>query len=190
MMRCGKDIFVQLSMTCNDAGIEWLRRELEPHGLRVHRVRFPYDLAPSHLDCTFVPLRPGLVLTNPERPILEEDAELFRANGWRFIDAPQPTNPIRPWASQSSKWLSMNVLSVSPTCVVAEEQEVALHEVLEAEGFEVIKVPFRAVYEFGGGLHCATWEILRADVAEDFFPIRDTEEMKHLQGRVIQRKSP
>ena len=72
MMRCGKDIFVQLSMTCNDAGIEWLRRELEPHGLRVHRVRFPYDLAPSHLDCTFVPLRPGLVLTNPERPILEE----------------------------------------------------------------------------------------------------------------------
>ena len=110
MMRCGKDIFVQLSMTCNNAGIEWLRRELEPHGLRVHRVRFPYDLAPSHLDCTFVPLRPGLVLTNPERPILEEDAAIFRANGWRFIDAPQPTNPIRPWASQSSKWLSMNVL--------------------------------------------------------------------------------
>ena len=171
MMRCGKDIFVQLSMTCNNAGIEWLRRELEPHGLRVHRVRFPYDLAPSHLDCTFVPLRPGLVLTNPERPILEEDAAIFRANGWRFIDAPQPTNPIRPWASQSSKWLSMNVLSVSPTCVVAEEQEVALHELLEAEGFEVIKVPFRAVYEFGGGLHCATWEILRDDAAEDFFPI-------------------
>ena len=67
MMRCGKDIFVQLSMTCNDAGIEWLRRELEPHGLRVHRVRFPYDLAPSHLDCTFVPLRPEVLPEERER---------------------------------------------------------------------------------------------------------------------------
>merc|ERR1712187_194018 len=51
--RCGKDIFVQLSKTCNRAGIEWLRKELSPHGFRVHVVRFPYDLAPSHLDCTF-----------------------------------------------------------------------------------------------------------------------------------------
>jgi len=172
MMRVGKDVFVQLSMTCNNAGIEWLRRELAPHGLNVHRVRFPYDLAPSHLDCTFVPLRPGLVLTNSERPILEEDAKIFRENGWRFIDAPQPNNPARPWASQSSKWLSMNVLSVSENVIVAEEQETALHELLESEGFEVIKVPFRAVYEFGGGLHCATWDTLREDAKEDFFPVR------------------
>ena len=170
IMRCGKDLFVQLSMTCNQAGIDWLSRELEPQGFRVHRVRFPYDLAPSHLDCTFVPLKPGLVLTNPERPILEEDAAIFRANGWRFVDAPQPDNPSRPWASQSSKWLSMNVLSISPTCVVAEEQETSLHTLLESEGFEVIKVPFRAVYEFGGGLHCATWDTLRDDDMDDFFP--------------------
>lgn len=172
MMRVGKDVFVQLSTTCNDAGIEWLRRELAPHGINVHRVRFPYDLAPSHLDCTFVPLRPGLVLTNSERPILKEDAAIFKANGWRFIDAPQPNNPSRPWASQSSKWLSMNVLSVSENVIVAEEQETSLHELLESEGFEVIKVPFRAVYEFGGGLHCATWDTLREDSKEDFFPVR------------------
>lgn len=133
IMRCGKDLFVQLSMTCNNAGIDWLRRELAPHGMRVHRVRFPYDLAPSHLDCTFVPLRPGLVLTNPERPILPEDARIFHENGWRFLEAPQPNNPSRPWASQSSKWLSMNVLSLSPSCVVAEEQEVDLHTLLESE---------------------------------------------------------
>ena len=77
------------------------------------------------------------MLTNPERPILEEDAQLFRANGWRFIDAPQPNNPSRPWASQSSKWLSMNVLSLSEEVVVAEEQETSLHALLESEGFEV-----------------------------------------------------
>ena len=169
MMRFGKDVFVQLSMTANRAGIEWLQRELAPHGIRVHMIRFPYDLAPSHLDCTFVPLRPGLVLTNPERPIEPEDAAAFRAAGWRFIDAPQPNNPVRPYASQSSKWLSMNVLSLSPTVVVAEEQEHSLHKLLESEGFEVIKVPFRAVYEFGGGLHCATWDIKRDDTMDDLF---------------------
>ena len=93
----GKDIFMQLSMTCNQSGIAWLKKELAPHGFRVHTVRFPYDLAPSHLDCTFVPLRPGLVLVNPERPIMEEDAKIFKDNGWRFLDAPLPKNPVRPW---------------------------------------------------------------------------------------------
>jgi glycine amidinotransferase len=170
IMRCGKDLFMQLSMTCNKAGIEWLRKELYPHGFRVHMVRFPYDLAPSHLDCSFVPLRPGLVLTNPERPIYEEDAKLFKDNGWRFVDAPLPKNPIRPWASQSSKWLSMNVLSIGPETVVVEEQETPMHELLESEGFEVVKVPFRDVYEFGGGLHCATWDLTRDDAQDDFFP--------------------
>lgn len=42
IMRCGQDLFVQLSMTCNQAGIEWLRRELSPLGMRIHTVRFPY----------------------------------------------------------------------------------------------------------------------------------------------------
>lgn len=168
--RCGKDIFVQLSMTCNRAGIDWLRKELAPHGFRTHMVRIPYDLAPSHLDCTFVPLRPGLVLTNPERPCMEEDLKIFKDNGWRFIEAPQPVNPIRPWASQSSKWLSMNVLVIGPDVVVVEEEETEMKALLESESFEVISVPFRDVYEFGGGLHCATWDIERDDAFEDFFP--------------------
>lgn len=168
--RCGKDIFVQLSMTCNRAGIEWLRRELSPHGIRVHMVRFPYDLAPSHLDCTFVPLRPGLVLTNPDRPCMEEDLKLLRKNGWRFIEAPPPVNSVRPWASQSSKWLSMNVLVIGPHTVVVEAEETSMKQLLENEGFEVISVPFRDVYEFGGGLHCATWDIERDDRMDDFFP--------------------
>eukprot|EP00548_Thalassiothrix_antarctica_P013169 CAMPEP_0194169460 /NCGR_PEP_ID=MMETSP0154-20130528/4122_1 /TAXON_ID=1049557 /ORGANISM="Thalassiothrix antarctica, Strain L6-D1" /LENGTH=605 /DNA_ID=CAMNT_0038880849 /DNA_START=42 /DNA_END=1859 /DNA_ORIENTATION=- len=169
MTKLGQDIFVQLSMTTNKAGIEWLSRELKPQGIRVHTLRFPYDLAPSHIDCTFVPLRPGLILTNPDRPIAKKDAECFRKAGWRFIDAPEPNNAVRPAFSQSSKWLSMNVLSISPTCVVVEEQETNLQALLEKEGFDIITVPFRAVYEFGGGLHCSTWDIRREDRCEDFF---------------------
>lgn len=170
IMRAGKDIFVQLSMTCNQSGISWLKRELAPHGIRVHTIKFPYDLAPSHLDCTFQLLRPGLVLTNPERPIATEDAGIFKRNGWEFVDAPQPNVTERPLFSQSSKWLSMNILPLGRNKIVVEEQEVSTQGLLRSLGFQVIAVPFRNVYEFGGSLHCATWDISRTDTLEDYFP--------------------
>ena len=36
-------------------------------------------------------------------------------------------------------------------------------------GFEVIPVPFRDAYPFGGGLHCATGDVLRRGECEDYF---------------------
>jgi glycine amidinotransferase len=169
--RFGRDIFIQESMTSNRRGIEWLRRHLEPQGLRVHAVHFPLDYFPSHIDCTFVPLRPGLILTNPERPLREGEEALFVKNGWEFIPAPHPgyTNDDMPAFCQSSMWLAMNVLSLSPSKVVVEEREMALKQLLEKLDFEVIPVPFRNVYEFGGSLHCATWDIRRAGNCEDYF---------------------
>lgn len=172
MTRMGRDIFVQESMTTNRAGIDWLRRELEPRGLRVHSVHFPLDFFPSHIDCTFVPLRPGLVLTNPARPLATGERDFFQINGWRFLDAPPPRfgNDEMPRYSQSSHWLSMNVLSLSPDVVVCEEAEEDLQTLLRGVGFEVIPVPFRHVYEFGGSLHCATWDIRRRGECADYFP--------------------
>jgi glycine amidinotransferase len=172
--RVGKDIFVQKSMTTNDAGIAWIKKTFPE--LRVHPCHFPYDLYPSHIDCTFVPLRPptsgsdGLVLINPERPPLASESKIWLENGWKFINAPKPAQSDRPSFSQSSAWLSMNILSLSTKCVVAEENETELHRLLESYGFDVITVPFRHVYEFGGGLHCATWDIKRNDSCMDYFP--------------------
>ncbi|CAE6967797.1 GATM [Symbiodinium natans] len=170
--RCGKDIFVQPSMTCNYAGIEWLRRELAPQGIRVHSAHFPYDLAPSHIDCTFVILGPHLVLTNPERPIADRDAEFWKENGWQFVDCGQPDNPERPAFSQSSKWLSMNIFVIGPGKVIVEEQEKGLQNLLKHQcGFTtVIPIPFRNVFEYGGSLHCSTWDTRREDDMVDLFP--------------------
>lgn len=170
--RFGRDVIVQESMTTNRMGIAWLKRHLEPRGLRVHPVHFPLDFFPSHIDCTFVPLRPGLVLTNPDRPLRDEDARLFAANGWKLVDAPEPTtgNDEMPAYCQSSKWLSMNVLSISPDKVVCEEREKPLQDLLCDLGFEVHTVPFRDVFEYGGSLHCATWDVSRDGGREDYFP--------------------
>jgi glycine amidinotransferase len=170
--RLGRDLLVQESMTTNRAGIEWLRRHLEPRGFRVHPVHFPLDLFPSHIDCTFVPLKPGLVLTNPERPIREGEERMFQENGWEFVEAPQPvlSNNDMPRYCQSSKWLSMNVLSLGPKTVICEAQETPLQEMLDSLGFEVLTTPFRNVFEYGGSLHCATWDIRRRGNCEDYFP--------------------
>jgi len=173
--RVGKDIFVQKSMTTNDAGIMWLRSHF-PH-LRVHALHFPYDLYPSHIDCTFVPLRApskdaddGLVMINPERPPLRSEMELWRKNGWKLLNAPMPARLDRPAFSQSSYWLSMNLLSISPDTMVIEEEELPLYNLLHDHGFEVVTVPMRNMYEFGGGIHCCTWDIKRDDACVDYFP--------------------
>ena len=81
-----------------------------------------------------------------------QDAEIFHRNGWKFVDAPPPDNPVRPAFSQSSKWLSMNILVAGEDTVICEAQEHTLQDMLRHEcGFSnVIAVPFRNVYEFGG----------------------------------------
>ncbi|MER7046082.1 glycine amidinotransferase [Streptomyces jumonjinensis] len=172
MSRMGRDILVQESMTTNRAGIRWLKRTLEPKGFRVHPVHFPLDYFPSHIDCTFVPLRPGLILTNPDRPLRDDELPMFVNDGWKLIEAPEPvlSNDEMPDYCQSSKWLSMNVLSLSPDKVICEEQEKPLQDLLSSLGFEVLTVPFRNVFEYGGSLHCATWDIRRDGVREDYFP--------------------
>lgn len=172
MCRLGRDVLVQESMTTNRAGIGWLKRHLEPLSFRVHPVHFPLDFFPTHIDATFIPLRPGLVLTNPERPMKDDEREMFRANHWQFVDAPQPiwTNEEMPSYCQSSKWVSINFFSLSPTTIICEEKEAPLHDLLDSLGFEILTLPFRNVYEFGGSLHCATWDIRRTGTCEDYFP--------------------
>ena len=41
---------------------------------------------------------------------------------------------------------------------------------MESFGMNVIPVPFRDVYAFGGSLHCATTDVYREGDCEDYFP--------------------
>lgn len=141
----------------------------------MHPVHFPLDFFPSHIDCTFVPLRPGLILTNPDRPLREGEERMFLDNDWELVEVPEPvlSNEDMPAYCQSSKWLSMNVLSMSPTKVICEAQEKPLQDMLAGLGFEVFPVPFRNVFEYGGSLHCATWDVRRDGDRQDYFPKLD-----------------
>ena len=168
VLRIGKDLFCQHGLTTNRRGMEWLKRHYSDH--RVHAVNFPGDPYPIHIDATFVPLRPGLVMNNPKRPLPAEQRRIFEANDWEIIDAAQPANDKPPPLCYSSVWLSMNVLVVNHQTVIVEASEVHQMDQLDKLQFEVIPMPFRDAYPFGGGLHCATADVFREGKCEDYFP--------------------
>lgn len=166
--RFGKDLFVQRSTVTNAAGISWLRRHFPNH--RIHEVTFR-EGAPMHIDATFIPLRPGLALSNRKRvPLQPELKELFKKNDWEIVECAPPSRDKKPPLCYCSVWLSMNVLLLDPKTVCVEASETAQMEQLDKLGFEVIPVPFWDVAPFGGGLHCATADVYREGTLEDYFP--------------------
>jgi len=166
--RCGKDLIVQQSTVTNSGGISWLTRHFPNH--RMHPVIFKED-QPMHIDATFVPLRPGLALSNRQRkPLTPELVELFKKNDWQIVECAMPAHDKKAKLSYCSVWLSMNLLLLDPKTVCVEAAEVAQMEQLDQLGFEVIPVPFWDVAAFGGGLHCATADVYREGALEDYFP--------------------
>lgn len=166
--RMGKNLFVQHGMTTNLKGIDWLRRHFSDY--RVHAVNFPGDPFPIHIDASFVPLRPGLIINNPKRRLPKEKRKIFEINGWEIVEAAQPAHETSPPLCWSSPWLSMNVFVLDPKTVCVEASEVHQQEQLDKLGFEIVPVPFRDAYPFGGGLHCATADVYREGGCEDYFP--------------------
>jgi glycine amidinotransferase len=174
-MLLGDVMFVQQSMVTNLAGIRWLKRHFAPQGIEVRTLHFPYDLFPSHIDCTFVAVREGLCLTNPDRPVVAEEVKIFKQNDWKMVDVPfYSEEQEHPICCQSSRWLSMNVFSISPNKIVVEAGEKKLIQFLEMEhGFDVLAIPYRGVFEFGGSLHCSTWDIRRRGDKKSYFTNRE-----------------
>lgn len=170
-IRCGRDIFWQPDLVSNQAGADWLARHLGDD-YRIHRVEF-LKTTPQHIDTTLFPLRPGLALTNPDRPFKDPDAaRLFTDNGWRLVPAVPSVRKI-PAAPDVSSWISMNVLCLDESTVVIEAAEDPLAELLASLGFDVIRCPFDAVIQFGGSFHCCTADVRRQGELRSYFPLLD-----------------
>ncbi|MEM8839833.1 MAG: serine/threonine protein kinase [Pseudomonadota bacterium] len=168
VLRFGKDLVVQHGFTTNLKGIDWLQRHFPDH--RVHAVNFPGDPYPIHIDATFTPIRPGLIINNPDRRLPDDQRALFERNDWEIVDAARPAHNQPPPLCYSSTWLSMNVLILDPKTVCVEASEVHQMEQLDKLGMEVVPVELRDAYAFGGGLHCCTADVYREGDFEDYFP--------------------
>jgi glycine amidinotransferase len=92
---------------------------------------------------------------------------IFR--GWEILRAPEPTVPDSHPFYFTSKWLSVNVLSLDERRVVVEAAERPMIDCLKRHGFEPIPVPFRNFGSLGGGFHCATCDIRRRGERRCYF---------------------
>lgn len=166
--RCGRDIFWQPDMVSNANGARWLQDVLGSD-YRVHRVEFN-DRYPQHIDTTLVPLRPGLVMINPERKPKPGSLELFEKNNWEIVTPPASVRKGLPAPSRDiSNWISMNVLMIDPETVIIEAAEEPLSDFFKHNGFDVVGIPFDKVYKFGGGFHCCTVDLRRDGTLQSYF---------------------
>ncbi|VDI71478.1 glycine amidinotransferase [Mytilus galloprovincialis] len=181
VLRLGKDLIVQQSMTANRKGIDWLRRHVKSRGYRVHEVHFPEDMDPVHIDASLVPLVPptnerkGILITPPDRPMRKDDKDkIFKGSSWEIIDAPFPNSMIVPECCESTAWLSINMLMVGPDKAIVEETELPLINLLESLGIKCIRVPYRDSYIFGGSIHCQTLDVRRNGKRYNYSPNIDS----------------
>ena len=164
-VRVGRDIVGQLSHVTNRAGVRWLQSFLGAD-FTVTLLEFD-DPHAMHIDATILPLRPGVLLVNPERaPERVLDLSPFARWDRILVEGPRADGPEPRY--MTSGWVNMNVLSVDERRVIVEAGDVDLRRQLERHGFEAIPVPFRHVPAIGGSFHCATLDVRRRGTRESY----------------------
>ena len=169
VLRLGQDLIYLVSSTGNEMGGKWLQTMLGDK-FRVHFLKDVYY--GSHIDSTFVALRPGLILCNPARI---NDATLPKIlKQWKVIYSPPMENTDRHDADYLSKsigsdWIDMNAFSIKPNLVVVDRNQPTLIKLLEKHGLDVIPLKLRHSKMLGGGFHCVTLDTRRAGTLQRYF---------------------
>jgi glycine amidinotransferase len=92
---------------------------------------------------------------------------------WEAIIPPAPESNNFPQYDDddlilTSPFIDMNVLSVGPDTILANEACPELIRTLERHRFTVVPVRHRHRRLFGGGFHCFTLDTVREGAAEDY----------------------
>ena len=170
ILRMGHDLIYLVSATGNELGGQWLQTILGDE-FRVHYLKDVYY--GSHIDSTFVALRPGLMLCNPARLCNDTLPEVLKQ--WDVIYSPPMETSNSGYDAEylsksiASDWIDMNLFSISPNLVVVDRDQVPLIKMLESYGLDVIPLKLRHAKMLGGGFHCTTLDVRRAGPLERYF---------------------
>ncbi len=169
VLRLGEDLIYLVSATGNKMGGQWLQTMLGD-SFRVHFMEDVYY--GSHIDSTFAALRPGLMLCNPGR--INDDTLPEILKQWEIIYSPPMESRDQfdaEYLSRSigSKWIDMNVFSISPNLVVVDRDQTALIKLIEKHGIDVAPLKLRHAKMLGGGFHCTTLDIRRQGTLQRYF---------------------
>jgi N-dimethylarginine dimethylaminohydrolase len=169
ILRLGQDLIYLVSGTGNEMGGQWLQTILGDD-FRVHFLKDVYY--GSHIDSTFVALRPGLMLCNPAR--INDDTLPEILKQWDVIYSPPMESTVKYDADYLSKsigseWIDMNLFSINPNLAVVDRDQTALIKLLEKQGVDVIPLKLRHSKMLGGGFHCITLDIRRTGTLQRYF---------------------
>jgi N-dimethylarginine dimethylaminohydrolase len=169
VLRFGRDLIYLVSSTGNELGGQWLQTMLG-EDFRIHFLMGVYY--GSHIDSTFVALRPGLVLCNPARVNADTLPGILKQ--WDVIYSPPMENTDRHDADYLSKsigseWIDMNLFSIRPDLVVVDRDQTALIRLLEKKRLDVIPLKLRHSRMLGGGFHCVTLDVRRRGILQRYF---------------------
>ena len=158
ILRANDDLFYLVSNSGNKKGAEYLQ-EVIGSNKRVWTIEGVYSY--MHLDSTIALLREGLMLLNPDR-IKSKEQLPKPLQSWDAIWCPEPTDIGHyPGYNNASKWVSMNLFSLSPNLVVLEERQHALRKELEKHSIDCAMLPMRHARTLGGCFHCVTLDLVR-----------------------------
>jgi N-dimethylarginine dimethylaminohydrolase len=169
VLRLGRDLIYLVSGTGNELGGQWLQTILGEE-FRIHFLKDVYY--GSHIDSTFVALRPGLLLVNPARVDNQTLPSILKQ--WQVIYSPPMEKTDRYDADYVSKsigsdWIDMNLFSINPGLCVVDRDQTALIRLLEKNGLDVIPLKLRHSKMLGGGYHCVTLDVRRRGTLQRYF---------------------
>lgn len=163
VIRMGKDLLYSVSCSGNEMGAKWLQATVGSE-YKVHTTDIYNG---SHIDSTFTPLKPGLLLANGSRVNKNNLPEIFKS--WDviyFTDIVPNSYTNYPY---SSEWLGVNFLMINPELAVVESLQTPLAKVLNKHNIETIMTPLRQCRTLGGGFHCITMDMRRKGTLENYF---------------------
>ncbi len=169
-LRFGKDIVMNVSNQNHILGAQWLQRHLGEK-FRIHTVK----LTNFHIDGMFMPLRPGVLLINPNDMKNKMDLLPKALQSWDTLIAPEESSKNYPKDSLllASSNIPVNVLPLDEERVLVFDELgtgiTSLMKTLEKNKFIPIPVRLRHSRVFDGGLHCVTLDTVRDDQYDDFF---------------------
>ena len=165
-VRMGSHILMNVANKNQALGAKWLQDILGEK----YKV-WTAPLADSHIDSSFIPLKPGVALIMKEYIKDRLPPELKK---WDLIYIPMIERSNKEKINQGIKLASprieLNVLSISKELIVCHPQyEQILNKALKKYNIEAVSSPFRHCEIFSGAHHCTTLDIKRKSVYENYF---------------------
>lgn len=158
IIRANEDLLYLISNTGNKKG-SFKLQEILKNRAKVHLLENVYSYI--HIDSTIAFLKEGLMLLNPSRiKSVEQLPAPF--NKWDVIWAPEPVDIGHfPGYCNASKWINVNLLSVSKELVILEKHQNNLKKMLQKHKIECEMLPMRHARTLGGCFHCVTLDLIR-----------------------------